>query len=165
LQGTDLGQLLRYWAGLRREGAIPRKQDIDPVDMPPSMLPWLMIFQIDEARRGYCRLAGTGICGLLGTDPTGRNLVEMVDAAGYTSWKPAADHAIAAGLPAGVMGSVTTTGREWLPVRALAVPLATDGRVDHLLEMIVRDPVPAPRRGVEILAFTEADLQAQQRDT
>ncbi len=72
--------LYDYWTRQRQGRAFPRREDIDPVDI-PRLLPSLMLLEVHAASGGghrfRFRLAGTAICDIAGVDLTGRWLDEM----------------------------------------------------------------------------------------
>lgn len=68
----DLQRIHAYWTAKRQGRFAPRRLDIDPVDM-VEVLPRIMLIDIEfEPLDFHYRLAGTGICDIHGTDPTGR---------------------------------------------------------------------------------------------
>jgi hypothetical protein len=76
-----LGPALAYWIGKRAGRAIPRKRDIDPVEMPRSILPNLQLIDvIDGGGRFRYRLIGTATVEAYGEDFTGRYPDEMFPA-------------------------------------------------------------------------------------
>lgn len=51
-----------YWAGKCRDTTLPSRLDIDPVEMPPKALPWIILTELSADPLGaYFRLVGTGI--------------------------------------------------------------------------------------------------------
>lgn len=81
--------LYRYWDARRGLQAMPRRADIDPVDM-RAWLARMTLIDVDAAAQRFrYRLVGTEIVALRGFDPTGRNVeaawpredAEMVQAA------------------------------------------------------------------------------------
>ena len=74
-----LGALLDYWDRQRGTRAMPSRRDIDPLDMPPRLLPQIELIEIGTAGRLRLRLVGTAIVDAFGKDPTGRFLDEIFD--------------------------------------------------------------------------------------
>jgi hypothetical protein len=73
-----LGPALAYWAQKRGSGSMPRKRDIDPVELPPKLLPNIQIIEvIDRGARFRYRLVGTASVDAFGSDYTGRYPDEM----------------------------------------------------------------------------------------
>jgi len=68
-----LGPALAYWMQKRGSRSMPRKRDIDPVELPPKLLPNLQIIEvIDGGGRFRYRLVGTASVDAFGSDYTGR---------------------------------------------------------------------------------------------
>jgi hypothetical protein len=62
-----------FCAARRGGRAMPRRADIDPVDMPRFVLPYLVLFDvIDGGARFRWRLSGTEVVSRFGRDSTGR---------------------------------------------------------------------------------------------
>ena len=73
-----LGPALAYWAQKRGSRSMPSRRDIDPVELPPKLLPNLQIIEvIDGGTRFRYRLVGTASVEAFGSDYTGRYPDEM----------------------------------------------------------------------------------------
>ncbi|HLZ67500.1 MAG TPA: PAS domain-containing protein [Aliidongia sp.] len=67
----DLQRVQAYWTEKRRDRFAPCRRDIDPIDL-VEVLPRVMLVDIEREPLDFrYRLAGTGICTIHGTDPTG----------------------------------------------------------------------------------------------
>ncbi len=74
-----LGSLLRYWSAQCEGRIMPARQDIDPLEMGPKLLPHLLLCDLqDRGARLRYRLVGTNVVRRWGFDPTGRNLDETM---------------------------------------------------------------------------------------
>jgi hypothetical protein len=71
--------LYSYWDGVRRGKDVPDRADIDPVDMPPSILPHLAMTEIHEGMRLKVRLVGTEIVRNHQRDTTGKFASEYME--------------------------------------------------------------------------------------
>ena len=72
-QITDpiLSDFYGYWCGLRRNGAVPLRSDLDPTDI-PHLLPYVILAECyDAGRRIKFRLTGSDIAFTQGADLTG----------------------------------------------------------------------------------------------
>lgn len=69
--------IYEYWRAKCGARPMPARKDIDPLDMPPELLPGLSIVEVvpDERRYVY-RLVGTEDVEVRGKDPTGRSVME-----------------------------------------------------------------------------------------
>jgi len=76
LPDVKLKELHAIWLSKCAGRHLPRRADFDPVDLPPKLLPWITIFDVEEGRFRI-RLVGTGIVEALGMDTTGRYLDEL----------------------------------------------------------------------------------------
>jgi hypothetical protein len=73
-----LGPALSYWVQKRGGRSVPRKRDIDPIEVPRSVLPNLQVIDvIDGGARFRYRLIGTATVEAYGEDFTGRYPDEM----------------------------------------------------------------------------------------
>jgi hypothetical protein len=117
--------LLDYWEAKRGARAMPRRRDVDPLDMPPGLLPHLELIELSDGRLRY-RLVGTAIVDAMGRDATGRYLDQVLDGEHL--------HFIARFLHTVVQSGRPVFGRCRLrcdnggdvKLRRMAVPLATD---------------------------------------
>ena len=73
-----LGPALEYWASKRWGRSMPRKRDIDPIEIPPKVLPNLQLIEvIDGGARFRYRLIGTALVEAYGMDFSGRIADEL----------------------------------------------------------------------------------------
>lgn len=127
LPDPDLARLYDYWRALReRLGRLPYRSEIDPLDLPPAVLPSLMILERDDARRFRCRLAGTRMRELYGFEVTGLYLDEIV-AAGAASFRVAIyQQALDGHCAAFCRLRIAIPGREFVASDRLYVPALDD---------------------------------------
>lgn len=71
-----LSDLWRYWQGKRGERHMPRRKDIDPLDI-PRLLPHLQLIERMDEKRFRFRLTGTAIEDVYGYDMTGKFVDEV----------------------------------------------------------------------------------------
>jgi hypothetical protein len=75
--GANLQVMYAYWAAKRGSRAMPRRSDIDPTEIPPRLLPGIMLVDVvPDPRRYVYRLVGTMEAEVRGYDPTGRSVGE-----------------------------------------------------------------------------------------
>jgi hypothetical protein len=67
-----LGALVAYWESKRGNRPMPRRRDIDPLEMPVRLLPFVQLIEVGEGGRLRFRLIGTAIVDAMGRDATGR---------------------------------------------------------------------------------------------
>lgn len=73
---SELRRLLQYWHDLKGDRPLPRRADLDPVDI-AYCLGNLALVEIGAPFRPRYRLVGTRLTELLGEDPTGKYLDQM----------------------------------------------------------------------------------------
>jgi hypothetical protein len=73
-----LCDLLGYWERKRGDKEVPDRRDIDPTEMPPSLLPHLCLIEICENDRLKLRLVGTEIVRQHKRDNTGKFVDEYL---------------------------------------------------------------------------------------
>lgn len=76
LPDPKLQSLHAIWLAKCAPDKLPGRADFDPVELPPELLPWITIFDV-EGERLRVRLVGTGIVEALGMDATGRYVDEL----------------------------------------------------------------------------------------
>lgn len=133
LPDNKLVRLFGYWQGLCREGKIPSRRDIDPVEI-PDLLPNIFLLDVvGDADDFVFRLAGTLVEDAFSMPLRGRSIAEIQRQAGIPI--PVAHHVEVArgGGPRYREGKMLVAGREHWRVRRLLLPLASDGRVIDVL--------------------------------
>ena len=66
-----------YWNWKCGTRLMPARSDIDPVDMPRRLLPFInLVDVVTDERRYVYRLVGTGDVEVRGQDPTGKSVLE-----------------------------------------------------------------------------------------
>jgi len=68
-----------YWNSLPKTDFVPDRSDFNPADI-PGLMRAVTILEIWSRARVEMRLAGTGVCGVMGFDPTGMNMLEVQEA-------------------------------------------------------------------------------------
>ena len=75
-----LRQLFAYWDGKRAGNRMPSRRDMDPVEIEPQLLPWIVLLDVEQTpRRFRYRLIGTRVVEMLDRDLTGRYVDELRD--------------------------------------------------------------------------------------
>ncbi len=73
---ADLQPLYRYWDNKRGSRRMPRRADIDPVEMVAFLSALMIVDVVADERRYVYRLVGTREVDARGRDPTGRPVGE-----------------------------------------------------------------------------------------
>ncbi|MEJ2122712.1 MAG: PAS domain-containing protein [Alphaproteobacteria bacterium] len=142
-------RFLEYWRSKCREGRLPARADIDPVDL-PDMLPGIIIIEVvDEAerRRYRFRLFGTAHVEFNQRDLTGKCIDEVFGPDDAARTEATYAKVIASGEPHYWRTNVMPPGREFVHYERVIVPLASDGEaVDMLIGMFIFDRIE-PAKG------------------
>jgi hypothetical protein len=71
--------LFEYWNRKRAGEAMPARGDIDPVEIDPDLLPYLLLYEgVQPGSRARYRLVGTEVALQFGRDPTGKFLSDTL---------------------------------------------------------------------------------------
>lgn len=130
-----------YWRGKCRGDLLPRRADIDPVEI-PQVLPNLSLVERDaESGRMRYRLLGSALVESIGWDATGRLLDEVYPDFDRSASKAYRDQVFDMGKPSHRLGRPSLRfAKDFVNIERLYLPLAEDGRrVDMLLGVIVFD--------------------------
>jgi hypothetical protein len=82
ISDARLAAVFNYWLGKSFGQSLPRRRDIDPVDI-PKLLPILMIVEVLRPGRYRYRLIGTENADAFGMNATGRYLDEVLPGPEY----------------------------------------------------------------------------------
>lgn len=149
---TDLAPPLRevreYWAGKCGVRPMPRRQDIDPLELPRSHMPYLSVLEVLSGGDDFrFRLLGTGITDLLGRDSTGKTVREVYAAADseMRQWMLDVYQAVVTHKrPVLKRGSLRMVQKEYIDFEALHLPLSEDG--EHVSMLFGRTHFSDPKR-------------------
>jgi len=72
-------RLYKYWLSLPKVGLLPPRSVVNPADI-KDILPQIAIAEWNPPDELKYRLAGTGVVERYGFDPTGRNILELINA-------------------------------------------------------------------------------------
>lgn len=134
LPDSKLQRLYDYWRSRCRDGALPSRRDIDPLDIPDLLANVFMLDVVGDAEDFVFRLAGSLVEEAFSMPLRGRSIAEIQKAAGTPI--PVAQHVEVArgGGPRYREGSMLVSGREHWRTHRLLLPLSSDGRrVDVLM--------------------------------
>jgi hypothetical protein len=77
LAAPELRELLSYWEGLRGEQFAPSWTDVELIEMPAKLLPYLTVVEVRPMPLDFVySFYGTGHMALKGRDLTGRSIME-----------------------------------------------------------------------------------------
>ena len=127
-------ELYAYWAGLRRSGRLPGRDDIHPDDF-KRLLPTISLIDVRRDPLEFrLRLAGTGLYGVYGREITGRMLGDIYQGAPGEYWRKELDKVVDERRPGVGVHSLAWRGAPHMSILWLRLPLATNGSdVDMIL--------------------------------
>jgi hypothetical protein len=146
-----LEEMFAYWAGLRREGRLPGRADIDPNRF-KRHLPTVSLIDVQPHPTSFrIRLAGTALYGLHGRETTGLEIEQVYRASeDAVYWRNELEKVVADRRPNFGLRSLDAGDQGGLKVLWLRLPLASDGQtVDMLLgyDALVGD-LKLPQSGI-----------------
>lgn len=136
LSDPDLVRFFDYWASLCGGRAMPSRRDLDPLQIPPTYLPDLMLIDVRrEPLRLKYRLIGTHIVTASGKDRTGRFFDEVAFFKLHPAVMEQFEAVAASGRPLYSLEPFTNfVNGTTYEVDRLILPLSGDGeRVDMLV--------------------------------
>lgn len=128
-------ELFAYWAGLRKAGRLPGREDIHPKDF-KRLLPTVSLIDVvaGDPPEFRLRLAGTGLYSVYGREITGRGLEDIYNSAAAEYWRGELTRVVAERRPAVGVHSLAWRGAGHLSILWLRLPLASNGAdVDMIL--------------------------------
>ncbi|WP_420417627.1 PAS domain-containing protein [Pacificispira sp.] len=134
LSGAEMRDLFDYWNAARDNGAtMPRRADIDPLEIPKTLLPYLYIV-IVEADGGYrFRLAGTRMAEVFKHDVTGKRLEQVLEAHDLKNAVRSYGRVVQSAAPWYSRVTYKVDGVSGILYQRLTLPLGEGGVVTHLL--------------------------------
>jgi len=126
---TDAGLvgLYDYWMALRQSlGRLPRRSEIDPLDLPAEVLPGMIIIERDADLRFWCRLAGTRMREIYGFEVTGKYLDDVMPAGAVTFRKGIYQTVLEGRCALFCRLRFSVPGREFVASDRLYVPVLND---------------------------------------
>ncbi len=143
--------VLGYWESKRRDGKLPTRREIDPLDLGGTILPYILLFEVVPAEaptttglRFRFRLAGTAFRQIAGRDVTGLCFDELGPAERTAPVIRQLTMTVEHLRPAYLVGRVTARSDAHEDIGRLALPLSSDGAgVDKILGVWFTMPLAA----------------------
>jgi hypothetical protein len=141
----------KYWMDIHQGSALPRRSDIDPLDI-PSLLGHLNLIDVlrdDGGIRYRYALWGTKVATLYGADYTGRFLEDIMIPTQFEAVREAFNVTVETGLPHYWKVPIPIENREFVSSRRLLLPLSQDGqRVTHMIALMLGEKGRSLARGI-----------------
>ena len=146
LNDPRLRRFYDYWQSKHRDGRLPGRQDIDPLEI-PDLLPHVSILDVvgeGDAMRFRFRLVGTANVHIAGREHTGAFIEDVFEADDAARLQTAFRGIVESREPHYWLTSVAVRGNRPVHYARLMVPLASDGQnVDMLMGVFfLVDPPP-----------------------
>jgi hypothetical protein len=145
IRDPELRELHDYWLTKHRHGRLPRRSDIDPLEVPRLLKNLALLEVVGDAEDFVFVLAGSRIEEAFDRTLKGVTLGELRKTVGMS---PSAEQYVAAVrflVPQYRQADMREYGKEHWAYRRLILPLSSDGeRVDCLLKGAVFSLVGAP---------------------
>jgi hypothetical protein len=134
LPGARIPAFYAYWLSGVRVGALPDVAAIDPLLMPPEILPFMVVYAVEPGDELRMRLIGTAVVDHTGADLTGR-LIEpyglMATLHARLSW------CLKHRRPYVAQGQVPAAERDFIQFTALAAPFADkSGKIQRVVSVL-----------------------------
>lgn len=133
-----------WWMQTANGDRLPRRADMDVLDLPVAALPHVFIYEREDGGRIRCRLGGTRFADDLGYEPTGGYLDERLSLPMFQ--RRLAFYADCLDAPRAVYfrGRMTPIGQEYRESGRLLLPVAdTDGTARFVFGGMVVTPTAA----------------------
>jgi hypothetical protein len=138
--GANLRLIYAYWAGKRGSRSMPRRADIDPTEIPPQLLPGVMLVDVvPDSRRYVYRLVGTMEAEVRGYDPTGKSVGEAYFGENAEDGMKCYDRVVEARAPVLDPQPFLERRRGYKGAESLFLPLSNDGVAVNMI-MVFFDP-------------------------
>lgn len=129
-------RLIDYWRARHRDGRLPGRADIEPLDF-TDLLPVICLIDVrydNDGRPGYrYRLVGTRVVEAMGRDFTGLGFEEFIPTGQLAPVLEVYDRTVCEREPTISAGQVPVEHREFTGYRRLLLPLATDGETPDMI--------------------------------
>jgi hypothetical protein len=140
---AGLEPVFRYWDGKRGTRRMPRRTDIDPLELVPYLPALMIVDVVADERRFVYRLVGTREVQARGRDPTGRTVGEAFIGSSRERVLANYERVRTTGRPHIDIGTVITTKDRLDDSHVIFLPLSEDGQtVAQILVYTVFDPEP-----------------------
>jgi hypothetical protein len=135
IENPILIDLLAYWRQACAGRPMPARADIDPVQIKPALLPYILLVDVEHGPRYRWRLISTHITMVLDRDKTGAYWDDIYDGEEIASMTYRADWVVRHRLPLRSTGHCIERDRDYDYNEALFMPLSDDGSVINMMMM------------------------------
>jgi hypothetical protein len=142
----DTLELYAYWLEKCRGRRMPARADLDPVEMPPRVLPGICLVDVvpDERRYVY-RLVGTGEVEVRGNDPTGKSVAEACFAPNPENALGCYDAVVATKAPLLDAEPFTAPNGRYVTEETIFLPLSSDQTTVNMVLVFSHSKYASPQ--------------------
>ncbi len=134
IRDAELRELYDYWLAQHRDGRLPRRSDIDPLEVPRLLKSLALLEVVGDAEDFVFVLAGSRIEEAFNRTLKGVTLGELRETVEMSESAEQYVAAVRLRVPQYRQGDLREYGKEHWAYRRLILPLSSDGeRVDCLL--------------------------------
>ena len=137
--------IYRYWDGKRNGRLMPRRADLDPVDIPRLLPDICLVDVVADARKYVYRLIGTNECAMRGRDPTGLAVGEGYFGTSKDSVFLNYDGVTRSRAPRLDRDPSITSDNRFIHHESIFLPLSDDGETVNMI-LVYTVYGPPPRR-------------------
>ena len=139
--------MYRYWREKSRDGRLPRRADIDPVEIPRLLSHLILVDVTDDARRYVYRLVSTKEVEMRGRDPTGQSVFDGFFGPSIEDVLFWYDSTVNSRAPQYDDRPYVSSNGRWVSDATLFLPLSDDGgRINRVLVLATSTVNPRPAR-------------------
>lgn len=133
ISSPTLSRLYDYWRSKCKDGTLPARRDIDPLEMPYA-LGWIVLLEVIDGGADFrFRLYGSKVRDFTKYDWTGRRWLELESQAWREDGYARLLSVVRSGLPRSSLRYIEWEHRSYA-FESLILPLAADGRtVDQMM--------------------------------
>jgi hypothetical protein len=139
---SPLVEVTRYWTALQGGRELPKRSDINPVEISPAALPHVTLVDVvpGNPRRFKYRLVGTEVAAIFGADYTGFHMDEIVPPILQEQVQRAYDFGCNTGDIVIFYGAYVRADGSFYTVTRVALPVVgPDGEIDCFLSAVTRE--------------------------
>jgi hypothetical protein len=151
---ANLQRIYGYWQAKRGTRAMPRRADLDPIEMPPRLLPGITLVDVvPDPRRYVYRLVGTKEVEVRGFDPTGKPVADAFYGENAEDATRCYDRVVETRAPVLDPVPFLERRRGYRGAESMFLPLSNDDVAVNMIlvffdpEAVVRFTTPPPRAG------------------
>lgn len=127
--GPETVVVYEYWRSKCGDRPMPSRADLDPLEIPPRLLPCISLVDVVAGRRRYVyRLVGTADVQVRGFDPTGKSVTEGFYGPDAANANACYDMVVSTRVPLLDSDPFIASNGRYATEETIFLPLSDDGR-------------------------------------